>query len=602
MRRALRSLAWLAWGWGLPLLASAAPTDPDASWGNHGVAALPSSDTMLVGLQVLADGGALVALLTFAGGSSASRVIRLDAAGRVDPGFAITGAITPPPVPYTDFGGLGLRADGRISVLWQGLISQPAPSFVVCDRYFSRHLASGVPDASFGTQGVLAIEDSTCAFGNVLDSQGASYGYSNQGGTTPRSWLVRVAADGTGLLATPPFGTPLYGFSSLTIDPADRLVAGVYRRDGERDAFFVARSGAPAFGAGGVGRIEVFGELRQQGAFGLADGRVVAFGGASSLTPDGVRQPVIARLTPSGAPDPAFGNGGLVVLPLSLVTEAGADRVRVLALPDERLLVVADIQTTPGSTAPYRVVLARLQPDGRLDATFARGGVASLPFGDARLARGVSNILAESAPALRPSGEIVLPLSLRDVDGVETLAVVQLQGGDLAPPLPFATRRAVEFFHAGYGHYFISADADEIAHLDATPSSGWQRTGRSFDVYAGDPAPLSPVCRFWSDQTFAPRSSHFYTPYAVECETVKASPDWRFERNAFELRLPVGAEGARDCPPGTVRLHRAYNNMITGAPNHRYTTDPSLLDAMIAQGWTMEGEAATRVFACLPAQ
>ena len=110
------------------------------------------------------------------------------------------------------------------------------------------------------------------------------------------------------------------------------------------------------------------------------------------------------------------------------------------------------------------------------------------------------------------------------------------------------------------------------------------------------------MCRFWSDQTFAPKSSHFYTPYAVECETVKASPDWRFERNAFELRLPVGAEGARDCPPGTVRLHRAYNNMITGAPNHRYTTDPSLLDAMIAQGWTMEGEAATRVFACLPAQ
>jgi hypothetical protein len=41
---------------------------------------------------------------------------------------------------------------------------------------------------------------------------------------------------------------------------------------------------------------------------------------------------------------------------------------------------------------------------------------------------------------------------------------------------------------------------------------------------------------------------------------------------------------------------------MSGAPNHRYMTDPALLDAMVAQGWIMEGEAATRVFACVPAQ
>jgi hypothetical protein len=31
-------------------------------------------------------------------------------------------------------------------------------------------------------------------------------------------------------------------------------------------------------------------------------------------------------------------------------------------------------------------------------------------------------------------------------------------------------------------------------------------------------------------------------------------------------------------------------------------TDANLLDQMIARGWIMEGEAATRVFACVPAQ
>ena len=40
---------------------------------------------------------------------------------------------------------------------------------------------------------------------------------------------------------------------------------------------------------------------------------------------------------------------------------------------------------------------------------------------------------------------------------------------------------------------------------------------------------------------------------------------------------------------------------MSGAPNHRYTTDPATLGTMIAQGWIMEGEAATRVFACVPA-
>lgn len=582
----------------------AAPTDPDPAWGTLGVANLPTGTAQVLGLQALADGSALVAINASVDGAVTSRVIRLGPSGQPDAGFAGTGSIDEPKsVPYPGFGGMAVRADGRLSVLWLGGTFQPAPNFVYCDRVFGRYLASGLPDPSFGTNGERVVLEAACAFGHVLDSLGTSYGYSNQGGAFPRTWLVRTAADGTELPYTPPpVDTSAFGFSSLTIDAADRMVLGLFRRDGARSRFFIGRSGAPAFGNGGVADIDVYGESWLQGAFGLADGRVVAFGWTASATPDPVRQPVVARFTANGVPDPTFGAGGLVVLPLATFTEPGADRVRVLAQPDGRLVAVVDIKTAPGPDAPYRVVLARLRPDGRLDDTFAPGGVAELPLGDARLARGVWNELAESAPALRPGGEIVLPLSLRDGDGVEALVVLQLQGGDLPAPLPFGIRAAVEYFHAGYGHYFVTADADEIAHLDATVASGWQRTGRSFDVFAGGGAPLVPVCRFWSDQTFAPKSSHFYTPYAAECATVKQSPDWLFERDAFALRLPVGAAGARECPVGTTRLYRAYNGMLTGAPNHRYTTDPAVLDAMIAQGWTMEGEAATRVFACVPLQ
>lgn len=111
-----------------------------------------------------------------------------------------------------------------------------------------------------------------------------------------------------------------------------------------------------------------------------------------------------------------------------------------------------------------------------------------------------------------------------------------------------------------------------------------------------------PVCRFFSGATFAPLSSHFYTPYPGECDTVDAGPAWKFEKLAFSLTLPTGSgQGNGSCASGTVPLYRAYNAMKGGAPNHRYTTRASTLDAMIAQGWIMEGEANTRVFACVPA-
>ena len=169
-----------------------------------------------------------------------------------------------------------------------------------------------------------------------------------------------------------------------------------------------------------------------------------------------------------------------------------------------------------------------------------------------------------------------------------------------APSKP-ATATAVEYRHATFDHNFVTADADEIAKLDADSSSGWQRTGEAFTVQVRAEGAAMPVCRFFSGATFAPQSSHFYTPYPEECDAVDAGPAWKFEKIAFLLTLPTGGgQGNGTCPTGSVPLYRAYNAMRGGAPNHRYTTRASTLDAMIAQGWIMEGEANTRVFACVP--
>ena len=53
------------------------------------------------------------------------------------------------------------------------------------------------------------------------------------------------------------------------------------------------------------------------------------------------------------------------------------------------------------------------------------------------------------------------------------------------------------------------------------------------------------MCRFFG-VGFAPQSSHFYTPYASECDALKANPEWLYEKIAFGLALP----GLANIDPG----------------------------------------------------
>ncbi len=157
---------------------------------------------------------------------------------------------------------------------------------------------------------------------------------------------------------------------------------------------------------------------------------------------------------------------------------------------------------------------------------------------------------------------------------------------------------AVEFYHAGFGHFFVTAFPEEAAALDANPASGWTRTGATFLVDTDAATGAAPVCRFFS-AAFAPRSSHFYTPYAQECAGVKGDATWTYEAIAFHLRLPDG-NGA--CPAGTEVLYRLYNDGASGAPNHRYTTSAQVFAAFRAKGWIAEGHGVTGAFACTPAR
>ncbi len=160
-----------------------------------------------------------------------------------------------------------------------------------------------------------------------------------------------------------------------------------------------------------------------------------------------------------------------------------------------------------------------------------------------------------------------------------------------------AVTAAVEYFHQGFGHYFVTAFAAEIAALDGGAITGWRRTGAAFDVESEPAAGLQPVGRFFST-SFGPRSSHFYTASAAEDVAVRTNPDWRFEALAFHVAPPATDGG---CAGEARPVYRLYNAGRDGAPNHRYTTDPAVRAQMLAQGWVAEGLGTDGVVFCSPA-
>jgi Abnormal spindle-like microcephaly-assoc'd, ASPM-SPD-2-Hydin/Repeat of unknown function (DUF5648) len=177
-----------------------------------------------------------------------------------------------------------------------------------------------------------------------------------------------------------------------------------------------------------------------------------------------------------------------------------------------------------------------------------------------------------------------------DSPQIASLAVLAIDGVGVTASPP-SRISVVEYYNAAMDHYFLTPLASEIAICDAgeAPCAGWSRTGYAIAAY---PAPSATdgaiaVCRFFND-SFAPRSSHFYALHGLGCEATLADfPDWRLESDAlFAMQVP-DANG--DCPAGSAPVYRLYNDGKGGAPDHRYTTDLAVRATMLEQGWVAEG-------------
>ena len=146
----------------------------------------------------------------------------------------------------------------------------------------------------------------------------------------------------------------------------------------------------------------------------------------------------------------------------------------------------------------------------------------------------------------------------------------------------------VEYHHSVFDHYFMTADPAEIAGLDGGAYGGvFTRTGQEFLARDGPVAGTVDVCRFFTTPgDFGTKSSHFYTADAAECAGVKLNPHWIYEKIAFYIAVPAGGV----CGGGLVPVYRMYNNGMTGAPNHRFTTSLAIYTQFTTTlGWAPEG-------------
>jgi glucose/arabinose dehydrogenase len=154
----------------------------------------------------------------------------------------------------------------------------------------------------------------------------------------------------------------------------------------------------------------------------------------------------------------------------------------------------------------------------------------------------------------------------------------------------------IEFYHAGFDHYFITSLPREIAALDSGQYNGWARTERSFKAWSVPQVATNPVCRFYIPPALG--DSHFHSASPVECsDALVKFPTFVYESPAVMHEiLPDAVSGA--CPPNSVPIYRVWNRRVDS--NHRYITDQALRDAMVARGYIAEGYGPDAVEMCGP--
>ena len=460
----------------------------------------------------------------------------------------------------------------------------------------ARFLADGAVDSSFGSNGTLSIvddaHDSPVKPGVAQLPSGklliATYG---DNGLRLRRTSIDGASDltfgnGTGVVYPPLPGRPQIGYT-IAIQADGRILIGastivvsqlplpqltlssdvVVRLlpDGSLDPSFGLRGGVVPL------QIENARDPQIVRIIPLAGGKLLVAGNITRL---GAMQFFFVRLNGDGSVDSTYGDHtdgadgpGPFVFSSVLPTELSD-----AALDAQGRLVISGTYATDRDRATAFVI--RFLADGTIDPTFGGSNRHIFLFERPEATSG--------ANALALLGNSIIAGGFNGEYGL--LVKLDADGSAFAP-----SQSVLEFVNTPLKHYFVTADLAEAAAIEAgSAGAGWQRTGSGFRAWtskAGIPPEAVPVCRFYGTAGLGP-NSHFYTADVRECEAVRADPGWRYEGIAFYSIVP----GTTGCPTGMMPVRRLYNNRFAqNDSNHRYTTNPDVVAAMQAQGWTDEG-------------
>lgn len=382
----------------------------------------------------------------------------------------------------TSFGVDGLaRAginDGDLQPSGCRPIVQPDNKIIICgtrlsngssgsDFLVARFNADGSLDTAFGTAGLVTID-----FDHGTGSDQADG--------------VALQSDGSIVVA----GTTRNTESSSEAFAVARLTAG-----GTLDASFAAGTGQAT--------IEFTGSAGDDQAYAVAvqpDDKIIIAGSTQTTNGSDV---AIVRLMQNGAADTAFGDAGRIMFGFGLPgATAEADNANGVAIDAMGRIVIAGTANESAPSAEVRFGVARLLPDGTLDAAFNGNGYTTIAFDPGT---GVSNayafgIVVESdGKLLIPGYANTSPLSMLNMDvaaarlnddgspdatfgdnGRVTVGFdLEANGIDAAVAAaeqPDGRVLLVGTALNGYMQYAISLRLDDDGALDATYGTGGKET------------------------------------------------------------------------------------------------------------------------------
>jgi uncharacterized delta-60 repeat protein len=144
-----------------------------------------------------------------------------------------------------------------------------------------------------------------------------------------------------------------------------------------------------SFGSGGLARLKLEGHDRFMAVTVGPDGSIY---GAGFITTGGDQAMAVAKMTPDGALDTSFGDGGIASV--NVAVGKTAELARSIALANGKILVAGPIEhdaSAPGDAArDTDTAVVRFDASGKLDPTWGEGGIARIDFGTGRITTGTT--------------------------------------------------------------------------------------------------------------------------------------------------------------------------------------------------------------------